>query len=184
MVTNCLLYTSGSGSPHSDVDGANLRILFAPLMDEFDIDLCLTGHDHSYARTYQILDGKVIETDGVNENGANAYNPEGTLYIAAGSASGSKFYTLNTTKQYYIAERSNNPIPTFSTIDFSSDSLTIKTYDYSGAKYAYDVTLTKDGNVTSIMEAKDDVATIDTTNLTSGSKTRIDVALDLSLIHI
>ena len=25
----------GSGSPHSDVDGANLRILFAPLMDEF-----------------------------------------------------------------------------------------------------------------------------------------------------
>ena len=168
----------GSGSPHSDVDGANLRILFAPLMDEFDIDLCLTGHDHSYARTYQILDGKVIETDGVNENGANAYNPEGTLYIAAGSASGSKFYTLNTTKQYYIAERSNNPIPTFSTIDFSSDSLTIKTYDYSGAKYAYDVTLTKDGNVTSIMEAKDDVATIDTTNLTSGSKTRIDAALD------
>ncbi|MFR2768937.1 MAG: hypothetical protein ACLTAI_11860 [Thomasclavelia sp.] len=147
-------------------------------MDEFDIDLCLTGHDHSYARTYQILDGKVIETDGVNENGANAYNPEGTLYIAAGSASGSKFYTLNTTKQYYIAERSNNPIPTFSTIDFSSDSLTIKTYDYSGAKYAYDVTLTKDGNVTSIMEAKDDVATIDTTNLTSGSKTRIDAALD------
>ena len=45
-------------------------------------------------------------------------------------------------------------------------------------KYAYDVTLTKDGNVTSIMEAKDDVATIDTTNLTSGSKTRIDAALD------
>ena len=36
----------GAGSPHSDVDGANLRILFAPLMDEFDVDVCLTGHDH------------------------------------------------------------------------------------------------------------------------------------------
>lgn len=34
-----------------------------------------------------------------------AVNPEGTLYIAAGSASGSKFYKLATTKQYYIAER-------------------------------------------------------------------------------
>ena len=128
----------GSGSPHSDVDGANLRILFAPLMDEFNIDLCLTGHDHSYARTYQILDGKVIETDGVSENASKAYNPEGTLYIAAGSASGSKFYTLNTVKQYYIAERSNTPEPTFSTIDFSGDSLTIKTYDYNGQKYAND----------------------------------------------
>lgn len=167
----------GSGSPHSDVDGANLRILFAPLMDEFNIDLCLTGHDHSYARTYQILDGKVIETDGVSENVSKAYNPEGTLYIAAGSASGSKFYTLNTVKQYYIAERSNTPEPTFSTIDFSGDSLTIKTYDYNGQKYANDVTLSKDGNAKSIEEMKNEVAAIDTVNVTSGSKNRIDEAL-------
>lgn len=167
----------GSGSPHSDVDGANLRILFAPLMDEFNIDLCLTGHDHSYARTYQILDGKVIETDGVSENASKAYNPEGTLYIAAGSASGSKFYTLNTVKQYYIAERSNTPEPTFSTIDFSGDSLTIKTYDYNGQKYANDVTLSKDGNAKSIEEMKNEVAAIDTVSVTSGSKNRIDEAL-------
>ena len=167
----------GSGSPHSDVDGANLRILFAPLMDEFNIDLCLTGHDHSYARTYQILDGKVIETDGVSENASKAYNPEGTLYIAAGSASGSKFYTLNTVKQYYIAERSNTPEPTFSTIDFSGDSLTIKTYDHNGQKYANDVTLSKDGNAKSIEEMKNEVAAIDTVNVTSGSKNRIDEAL-------
>ena len=167
----------GSGSPHSDVDGANLRILFAPLMDEFNIDLCLTGHDHSYARTYQILDGKVIETDGVSENASKAYNPEGTLYIAAGSASGSKFYTLNTVKQYYIAERSNTSEPTFSTIDFSGDSLTIKTYDYNGQKYANDVTLSKDGNAKSIEEMKNEVAAIDTVNVTSGSKNRIDEAL-------
>lgn len=167
----------GSGSPHSDVDGANLRILFAPLMDEFNIDLCLTGHNHSYARTYQILDGKVIETDGVSENASKAYNPEGTLYIAAGSASGSKFYTLNTVKQYYIAERSNTPEPTFSTIDFSGDSLTIKTYDYNGQKYANDVTLSKDGNAKSIEEMKNEVAAIDTVNVTSGSKNRIDEAL-------
>lgn len=167
----------GSGSPHSDVDGANLRILFAPLMDEFNIDLCLTGHDHSYARTYQILDGKVIETDGVSENASKAYNPEGTLYIAAGSPSGSKFYTLNTVKQYYIAERSNTPEPTFSTIDFSGDSLTIKTYDYNGQKYANDVTLSKDGNAKSIEEMKNEVAAIDTVNVTSGSKNRIDEAL-------
>ena len=167
----------GSGSPHSDVDGANLRILFAPLMDEFNSDLCLTGHDHSYARTYQILDGKVIETDGVSENASKAYNPEGTLYIAAGSASGSKFYTLNTVKQYYIAERSNTPEPTFSTIDFSGDSLTIKTYDYNGQKYANDVTLSKDGNAKSIEEMKNEVAAIDTVNVTSGSKNRIDEAL-------
>lgn len=167
----------GSGSPHSDVDGANLRILFAPLMDEFEIDLCLTGHDHSYARTYQILDGKVIETEGVGEGVSNAVNPEGTLYIAAGSATGSKFYTLNTTKQYYIAERSNTPIPTFSTIDVSEDELTIRTYDYEGNNYANAVTIQKTDKGTSILEEKNEVEKIDLTTMTSGSKARVEDAL-------
>ncbi len=167
----------GSGSPHSDVDGANLRILFAPLMDEFEIDLCLTGHDHSYARTYQILDGKVIETEGVGEGVSNAVNPEGTLYIAAGSATGSKFYTLNRTKQYYIAERSNTPIPTFSTIDVSEDELTIRTYDYEGNNYANAVTIQKTDKGTSILEEKNEVEKIDLTTMTSGSKARVEDAL-------
>lgn len=167
----------GSGSPHSDVDGANLRILFAPLMDEFNIDMCLTGHDHSYARTYQILDGKVIETEGVGEGASNAVNPEGTLYIAAGSATGSKFYTLNTTKQYYLAERSNTPVPTFSTLDVSADELTLKTYDYEGNKYANDVTIRKTDGETSIIEEKDAVEKMDLSVMTSGSKARVENAL-------
>ena len=137
----------GSGQPHSDTDGANLRALFAPLMDEFSIDMCLTGHDHSYARSYLMADGTAIQYDD-----SVAINPEGTLYIAAGSASGSKFYKLATTKQYYIAERSNTQIPTFSTIDFSDESIVIKTYDYNGNKYADDYTLYKTGEKVSMKD--------------------------------
>lgn len=137
----------GSGQPHSDTDGANLRALFAPLMDEFGIDMCLTGHDHSYARSYLMADGTAIQYDD-----SVAINPEGTLYIAAGSASGSKFYKLATTKQYYIAERSNTQIPTFLTIDFSDESIVIKTYDYNGNKYADDYTLYKTGEKVSMKD--------------------------------
>lgn len=137
----------GSGQPHSDTDGANLRALFAPLMDEFGIDMCLTGHDHSYARSYLMADGTAIQYDD-----SVAINPEGTLYIAAGSASGSKFYKLATTKQYYIAERSNTQVPTFSTIDFSDESIVIKTYDYNGNKYADDYTLYKTGEKVSMKD--------------------------------
>lgn len=137
----------GSGQPHSDTDGANLRALFAPLMDEIGIDMCLTGHDHSYARSYLMADGTAIQYDD-----SVAINPEGTLYIAAGSASGSKFYKLATTKQYYIAERSNTQIPTFSTIDFSDESIVIKTYDYNGNKYADDYTLYKTGEKVSMKD--------------------------------
>ena len=49
----------GSGQPHADTDAATNRIVFAPLMDEFNVDICLTGHDHTFSRSYQILDGNV-----------------------------------------------------------------------------------------------------------------------------
>ena len=163
----------GSGQPHSGTDGANLRVLFAPLMDEFDIDVCLTGHDHSYARTFQMIDGKAI-----NYGDNVAADPEGTLYIAAGSASGSKFYELAATKQYYIAERNNAQRPTFSTIDFTSNSMTIKTYDYNGDKYAHDFTITKDVDEASLLELVNQAETMDTSAYTSGTVAAMDTAVE------
>ena len=42
-------------------------------MDEFDIDVCLTGHDHTYSRSYQVQDGNVIDYD-LSKGSVN--NPE------------------------------------------------------------------------------------------------------------
>mgnify|MGYP005774059173 FL=1 len=162
----------GSGQPHSDVDGANLRTIFAPLMDEFDIDICLTGHDHSYARTYQIIDGKAVDY-----GQTSAVNPDGTLYIAAGSASGSKFYALNTVKQYYIAERNNTQTPTFSTIDFSDDTFTIKTYDNTGAKYAGDFTITKNQDQESLLSLVNESKEMNAEDYTSASYQKYEDAV-------
>ena len=163
----------GSGQPHSDVDGANLRTIFAPLMDQYDNDVCLTGHDHSYARTYQIIDGKAIDYG--NEE---AVNPDGTLYIAAGSASGSKFYELNAVQQYYIAERNNTPTPTFSTIDFTDNSFTIKTYDNTGAKYAGDFTITKTEDQASLLSLINESEDIHASDYTTDSYRTYEDAVD------
>ena len=51
---------------------------------------------------------------------------------------------------YYIAERTNACLPSFSTIDFTDDSFTIKTYDYNGNRYADDFTITKNENAQSV----------------------------------
>lgn len=162
----------GSGQPHSDTDGANLRTLFAPLMDEFGIDVCLTGHDHSYARTYLLADGTAIDYgDSV------AVNPEGTLYIAAGSASGSKFYNLATAKQYYIAERSNTQLPTFSTLDFSENSFVIRTYDYNGKKYADDYTLYKTDEKMPIKELINQAKKLKQSDYTTASWEKLQSAI-------
>ena len=44
----------GSGLDHSDSDGTILRTQLTPIFDANDIDVVLQGHDHSYARTYQL----------------------------------------------------------------------------------------------------------------------------------
>lgn len=164
----------GSASSHSDIDGANLRILFAPLMDQFDIDVCLTGHDHQYARTYQIIDGKVIDYE---SDGSSVTNPEGTMYITAGSASGSKYYSLNKTAQYYLAERVSNHTPSFSTINISDTSFAIHTYDYNGNAYAGTFTINKNADASaSIQDLMNEAGAVDQLALTNGSKTRLNSA--------
>lgn len=162
----------GSGQPHSDTDGANLRTIFAPLMDEYDIDVCLTGHDHSYARTYQIVDGTSIEY-GENE----AVDPEGTMYIAAGSASGSKFYNLATKKQFYIAERSNTQLPTYSTLQFGNGKMTINTYDYTGAEYAKPFTISKGSAKASAQSLIEKAEALNADNYTKESYSRVQTAV-------
>ena len=163
----------GSGAPHSDIDGANLRILFAPLMDQFGIDVCLTGHDHSYARTFQILDGKVVDYG----DGDQIIDPDGTMYLSAGSASGSKFYELNPVQQYFIAERNNTQLPTFSTIDLTPNTFTIRTYDYEGNQYAEDFTIVKNVEDASMVNLMDEAKKMDGSLYTKPSFGRVDSAL-------
>lgn len=44
----------GSGLDHSDSDGILLRTQLTPIYDANKIDVVLQGHDHTYARTYQL----------------------------------------------------------------------------------------------------------------------------------
>lgn len=168
----------GSGQPHADTDAATNRVIFAPLMDEFDIDICLTGHDHTYSRSYQVLDGNVIDYD---ISSGSVTNPEGTLYITTGSGSGSKYYNLLNYTPYYIAERTNALLPSFSTIDFTNNSLTIKTYDYDGNKYADDFTINKtsdDISTDDLLSQAEDILVNDTSKYTEDSIATLKAALE------
>ncbi|HEX3037399.1 MAG TPA: metallophosphoesterase family protein [Oscillospiraceae bacterium] len=128
----------GSGIEHSDIDGANLRALFAPLMDKYNIDVCLTGHDHSYSRSFQMLDGKAI-----NYQSDKVTDPQGTLYVTADSASGSKFYTLSSAAQYYINKSSQTSTPNYSTIAITDSNFTIQTFDVANNAQIDSYTISK-----------------------------------------
>ena len=159
----------GTGLDHSDTDGMILRTQLTPIFDEYDIDVVLQGHDHTYSRSKLLYgDGQThgtyefrLNAEGTDYDWDNAYNtqtdeqiplypeegdaagtaahdafqadnncytiesttgntvvnPQGTLYMTANSASGSKFYELISAQQDYIAARSQNWLPSYSVIE-------------------------------------------------------------------
>ena len=186
----------GSGLDHSDTDGMILRTQLTPIFDQYDIDVVLQGHDHTYSRSkllygdgqthnsyefrlneagddydwdnaYNTITGEKIglypaEGDAagqaalagfaqdnhcytIEESGASSVtNPQGTLYMTANSASGSKYYELINTQQDYIANRSQNWLPSYSVINMSSNAFSITTYQITdnGAVETIDDTFT------------------------------------------
>ena len=81
-------------------------------------------------------------------DGNTVTDPQGTLYMTANSASGSKYYELVSTQQDYIAARSQNWLPSYSIITMDAEKFTIDIYQ-----------ITDDGSV----EAIDDTFTIEKT---------------------
>ena len=60
-----------------------MRAAFGPLYDELRVDLVLQGHDHAYARTHKVFDGRLA-------------GPEAPGTVYATSVSGSKMYAITT----------------------------------------------------------------------------------------
>ena len=74
----------GTGLDHSDTDGMILRTQLTPIFDEYDIDVVLQGHDHTYSRSKLLYgDGQThgtyefrLNEDGSDYDWDNAYNTQ------------------------------------------------------------------------------------------------------------
>ncbi|AEY65645.1 metallophosphoesterase family protein [Clostridium sp. BNL1100] len=119
------IYGSGSHALESSI--IKLRNALYPIFDSYGIDIVITGHDHSYTRTY-VMKGNVPQlTQTYDTNGA-VVNPSGTVYFTLNSSSGSKYYDLNGTQANYVAVRSQVNAPTFSYVSINGSSLSFDTY--------------------------------------------------------
>lgn len=162
----------GSGAPHSNLTSTNIRTILAPLMDEFHVDLVFSGHDHSYARSYPMLDGTAIKTASTKLT-----DPYGTVYVSLGSSTGSKMYNLAPKKQFYVAERSNNLQATFSTLQVTKQMLTLKTYDSDGKSYANDLIIQKTKKKESPVEIQKQCSALKKKNYTIASWKKLNAAM-------
>ncbi|MBA4405706.1 phosphohydrolase [bacterium] len=107
-----------SGDERDDLD---TRKTFQPLFDKYDVDLVLTGHDHTYSRSRKIKDGRPVEDV-----------EKGTVYVV--SVSGPKMYSVNSSYKNLMVKIGGN-VQLFQTIGFEGDKLSFKSYTVEGKLY-------------------------------------------------
>ncbi len=99
----------------SDDDFSEERLFFSSLYDLYDIDLCLSGHDHFYSRTDTMYAGEVTEG-------------EGTVYVQSSSASGSNYDPLPESTASFTISAFDVRVPTYTAFKFTDEAIVGTTY--------------------------------------------------------
>ena len=113
--------------PNRESDNALLRILWAPIADEFKIDLVLLGHSHYYTVSNVMYNNKTVQP-----YAETMTNPEGTVYMVSGSINRPRDdddIGLNTDWIGYANTPDDQKI--YNVLDFTSSSITVSSY-YQG----------------------------------------------------
>lgn len=102
-------------------DERSTRNALLALFDKYHVDLVLTGHDHTYARSFKLKNGTVA-----------ANNEQGTMYVV--SSSGPKTYVANPRYQSLMA-KTGVDMSLFQVISIDGSKLTFETYTAAGALF-------------------------------------------------
>ncbi|BFH60590.1 phosphodiester glycosidase family protein [Paenibacillus azoreducens] len=104
--------------PYGSVyDTADIRRLWAPVLEKHQVDLVLNGHDHIYLRTYPMMNNQIVD-DG-----------QGTTYVVAGST-GPKFYSL--TKRDWQRVTDDEATQMYASVEVDGDQLKFMTKTVGG----------------------------------------------------
>lgn len=137
LLTHKAPYSKG---PHyNDSDVIQIRQQLNQLAAEGDIDIVLSGHDHTYLRTPYLLDGKTQQTDytDLSVDGITyrtAVNPEGTVFVIP-SASGVKYYEFNEAADVPAEVAGQPGLSVYGGITIEGDTLYYRAYTEDGSLY-------------------------------------------------
>lgn len=136
LVTHKAPYSKGSHQSDSDV--VALRGWLDDFCAQHDVDLVLSGHDHTYMRTPSLSDGAEVgvTTKSVTDAAGNSYeaqvNPSGTTFVIP-STSGSKYYDI-VDNSLPTAFSWQGYQPVWSTLEIDGDTLFWRSYAYDAEK--------------------------------------------------
>ena len=114
----------GGRIEHRESENELHRLLWAPICDEFGIDLVLLGHSHYYTVSNVMYNNKTVAP---MTNGGTVTDPNGTVYMVSGSLNRPRDdenppVGENVGIEYLTEDKIYN------LIDFTQDTLTVKSY--------------------------------------------------------
>ena len=108
---------------------ASTQQAVAQAVQEAGIDVVLSGHDHSYARTQPLYNGAVDEEKGIT-------------YFICGSL-GEKSYSVTDNPEFHFAQATNDYQALYILLSTTADTLRIQAYDYNNGSPALVDSFTK-----------------------------------------
>ncbi len=118
-----------------------LRAYMPSVFSALDIDLVLSGHEHIFSRSY-LMQGNTPVPYSVTSTGVQKSVGQ-TLYITAGSSTGSKYYDLSDDAQGQTAAALQLYQPVLTRADFDDNSVMLTTYSSLTGEIVDQFTLTK-----------------------------------------
>lgn len=154
----------GNNTLGTDYDVMEIRKQLAPLFTQYGVDLVLQGHDHLYSKSYPLSSslnagGEVVSHATTTQTIKKDYNggsydfydnPNGTIYINSGSASGWKVFKPVIGYPTDLIEKADNGTVMYTAVTVDGDNLFVHTYTIDGKfasvpYYSFGVTKTANG---------------------------------------
>ena len=120
--------------------GILLNAVFQPIFMMYDLDIVFTGHTHMQGRSHFISDGIVV---GEAESGGTYTDPNGIIYLNTNACcdQGSMENMDEWPHTAYAFE--NADVTTYSTVEFTSSSMTVKTFRGDNSELLDSITIEK-----------------------------------------
>lgn len=131
---------------YSDAEVKECRNQLYPIIDDYDIDVVLTGHGHNFTRSYQMENNSPVKEDGVDYNSSNVSvsNPNGTVYFELSTAASKNYENNKPGSSGHIANSfAVNGVQSFSLVKVTDSTFTVETYRTDTAEMYDSYTINK-----------------------------------------
>ena len=119
-----------------------LNAVFQPIYEMYDLDMVFTGHTHMQGRSNFVSDGLVV---GKAESGGTYKDPNGIVYVNVNACcdQGSLGEELSYLWPYTAYSFVDADVTTYSTVEFTDSTLTLKTFRGDNSELLDSLTIEK-----------------------------------------